>query len=113
MLRLVRSWLHPQQQPRPSKSDLDGLFLSGTVAAEFGQDRLRVLVLRSADATPCEDCSGECLLLALGLTDPDGDWSPMVVMHESRLAVMQSVLNEVEQFLRSCDRSRPAEPVQA
>jgi hypothetical protein len=78
-------------------------FTAGQVVTTVGEDEFRVLVLRDFDAPPCADCGTPCLLLALGLKDGDR-WDPIVLLHESKLAEMLTVLGEVDAFLRSPDR---------
>jgi hypothetical protein len=66
----------------------------------FEKERFRVGVLRGKDR--CDDCDRQCFWLEAQFLDPrEGEWKPLLMLHESKLDAMLWVLHEVEQFLLS------------
>lgn len=61
------------------------------------RDRFRVV----AQTGECDSCYEDVLWLGLEFQKKDWTWQPLLLMHESRLAVLLSVLREADERLGS------------
>jgi hypothetical protein len=87
------------------------LLFSGLVQNEppvkvFSEERFRVSLFPQKSDDGCDECGGRCHWLVLELSDGD-EWRRLVTMHESRLVIMQDVLNDVARFLVPSPRFLP------
>lgn len=72
----------------------------------FGEDRFRVVMLPSPDGEACDGCGRP--MQALVLEFLGDEWEPLLAMHESKLPVMLSVLEEVARDLEAQTREQEA-----
>lgn len=79
---------------------------SGPPIKVLQMDRFRVCVFRAKPSEDCVDCGSPTSWLTLELRD-EGKSLHLVTMHESRLAVMLSVLGQTADFLWANREDKP------
>jgi hypothetical protein len=72
----------------------------------FREGRFRVCVFPDITGETCDDCGAPFHWLALEF-EGRKRWYPMLVMHESRLAVMQHVFDQLKEYLVAQRQNMP------
>lgn len=78
-------------------------FLENAPAVKvFERERFRVAVLRGNDS--CDGCGRPLFWLDAQFREPEHDeWRPLLMLPESKLPVVQSVLDDIARFLASSE----------
>ena len=83
-----------------------GSFTAQAPMKVCGRDRFRVSMFPAPDGETCDICGRPTHLLVLEFFDDD-EWQPLLGMHESKLPVMLSVLEDVSRALDSSETGIP------